>query len=497
MTFDPVGVVVMMSGPGDTSDEVATVQRVIIEWNTQHSVVENVVFVPKHFSTNTVPVYRRGTDGQAVINEQLTEGSDVVFCLFKHRLGTPTPRNSHSGTVEEAEIKESKAPVHIYFWNGVAPLEVLSQPEARAEYDRLDEFRKEFHKNNSGLYASYGSLDILAGHIEKALWADARKLKRPAGVQTSIASTVPAQPQPAPVVPDAELLMGWLYSPQDRASVKKLVDGHVRKLVSAVNALEMDNRVDAEALLARYQEIFDVSMPVLELFRVGVENDPEIAANLVWKNAMRELLRIRTSTDRPTRFHPLPADALNKARHMPAMLALRVVGLAAVQFDSTDPKLPRTQLWMDLCELTWRDPDANRRGQDPRPRSALDLLDEHQVLDPQTVAGASGQKFSMSRYMRALLRPTFPELVDAEWDRINDQFEYRRALLYARNGIQIAPMLASTEWTTSGLRAEVEFKEDSGYDKPESPWGRTDYSGKRFVNEETFMAVSASSMRDM
>lgn len=491
----------MISGPGDTSDEVATVQSVITEWNTQHAVDENVVFVPKHFSTNTVPVYRRGTDGQAVINEQLTEGSDVVFCLFKHRLGTPTPRNPHSGTVEEAEIKESKGPVHIYFWDGDAPSGVLRQQEARAEYDRLEEFRKEFHKNNSGLYASYGSLDVLESHISKALWADARKLKRAASAQTSIEPVVPTQPQTAPLVPDAELLMGWLYSPQDRGKVKKLVDGRIRELAATVDALEMPAHTNPDALLGRYQMIFEASKTTLELFRVGVENDPDIVGNPVWTNAMRELVGIRRSADRVEPVSRLPAIEFDRARHIPAMLALRVVGLAAVQFDSADPRHIQTQFWIELGKLTWRDRDAGRRGLPTQLRSVLDLLDEHEVLDGQTIAAAdnTGRKFTMSRYMRSGLRPIFADIADDEWERINDQFEYRRALLYAKKGLPIPPMPAATQWTTrDSWRPEREFREEAGLNHHASPWNRTDpATGEAFITMDTINRVAAAAMGHM
>lgn len=172
MTFHPIGVVVMISGPGDTSEEVAAVREVIGTWNGEHSVTEGVVFVPKHFSTNTVPIYRKGGDGQAVINEQVTSDSDIVIALFKHRLGTPTPRNSQSGTVEEADLKEADGTVHVYFWGGDVPQEVARGDE----WKRLGEFRDEFHANTRGLYASYNSPADLRQQVERALWEDARSI---------------------------------------------------------------------------------------------------------------------------------------------------------------------------------------------------------------------------------------------------------------------------------------------------------------------------------
>jgi hypothetical protein len=193
MSFDAVGVVVMISGPGDTSDEVKVVREVIAKWNSDHAANQGVVFIPKHFSTNTVPVYRRDIDGQAVINEQITKHSDVVLCLFKYRLGTETPRNEHSGTVEEAELRESAAQVHMYFWDGDSvPRSVTDDPKARDQWDRLQAYRASFLNNDKGLYASYRSDSDLHEQVDRALWADAQvfgKNSTPGPVAEPLAAT--------------------------------------------------------------------------------------------------------------------------------------------------------------------------------------------------------------------------------------------------------------------------------------------------------------------
>ncbi|MFC9556012.1 hypothetical protein ACFTWF_34910 [Rhodococcus sp. NPDC056960] len=175
MSFDAVGVVVMISGPGDTADEVAVVRRVIEKWNSEHSATTGVVFVPKHYSTNTVPIYSKGTDGQAIINEQITNDSDVVVCLFKHRLGTPTPRNEHSGTAEEADARQADGLVHVYFWVGTDyPADLVDDPDRMQEWQRLKDFRSLFHNNDRGLYSTYESTERLREQVESALWNDAR-----------------------------------------------------------------------------------------------------------------------------------------------------------------------------------------------------------------------------------------------------------------------------------------------------------------------------------
>jgi len=195
MTFNALGVTVMISGPGDTSDEVKAVRDVIRTWNSNHAEDEGLVFVAKHCSTDSVPIYSKGRDGQSVINDQITNKSDVIVALFKYRLGTPTLRSEHSGTVEEADILSPVGPVHFYFFESDSLPAAISREgtEERNQWGRLSSFREEFHQNNSGLYATYTGVEHLKEQVEKALWSDARKFA--ASRVTSTPPTLAATPE--------------------------------------------------------------------------------------------------------------------------------------------------------------------------------------------------------------------------------------------------------------------------------------------------------------
>jgi len=188
----------MISGPSDTAGEVAVAREVIAKWNSDHSANEGVVFIPKHYSTDTVPVYRGGVDGQAVINEQITGHSDVVLCLFKHRLGTETPRSEHSGTVEEAELREAAAQVHMYFWDGDSlPRSVGDDAKARDQWDRLQKYRASFLGNDKGLFDTYDSGAHLREKLERALWSDARNFQK---TREQLNVAAPASPSDVPSI---------------------------------------------------------------------------------------------------------------------------------------------------------------------------------------------------------------------------------------------------------------------------------------------------------
>ncbi|WP_430336181.1 hypothetical protein [Rhodococcus sp. ACT016] len=177
MAFDALGAVVMISGPRDTSAEVTAVREAIAQWNSDHAIDQRVVFIVKHYATDAVPIYAGDVDGQVVINHQLTEQSDVVICLFKHRLGTATSRNKHSGTIEEADLRRVNHPVHMYFSKGDVPLAVWNESESKKEFDRLLAFQKLFSKDPLGLYKTFDSIESLKESVTRALSHDAKVLQ--------------------------------------------------------------------------------------------------------------------------------------------------------------------------------------------------------------------------------------------------------------------------------------------------------------------------------
>lgn len=298
-----------------------------------------------------------------------------------------------------------------------------------------------------------------------------------------------SQPEPPPASPtvntatthqaDIESLLAWVYDPTERGKLDRLVLGRVAETDQAVNRLDMHS-VESSQLPHRYQTLRDLSVPVLALLLVAVENDPEVSDRALWQTALMRLLRIRKRIAKQPNslVQSMPGRWVECSRHLPAMLALRTIGLAAILFESDHPgpRQPPTQLWRNLGRLQWADPNSGPYGTNTRPRSALDLLDEHEVLDPTTVHAQdqSGRFYTMSRYARALLRPVFATLCpdDEDWEQLNDQFEYRRALIYAYEALPVPPMLAGGEqrWTTFGWRPEREFLENSDRTDVDSPW---------------------------
>lgn len=190
MAIDLRGFRVLVSGPSDTAEDADLVRTIIHEWNDAHAISRGVVFLPIHYQTNAVPVYKDGVDGQYVINQQLTSNSDVVVGIFRYRLGTPTIRDERSGTVEEATIASLSGVAHLLFWNGSIPRSVTVDDSQRLEHSRLEEFRRSIESEAKGLYGTFESSEDLKKKIDLILWSHANSVQAKRGVGESKPSEV-------------------------------------------------------------------------------------------------------------------------------------------------------------------------------------------------------------------------------------------------------------------------------------------------------------------
>ncbi len=91
---------VLIASPRDVSAERDIIREEIARWNSMHTLDMKMILQPVGWETDATPdLHERG---QAVINRQLVDTSDLVIGVFWTRLGTPTPL-AESGTVEEIE----------------------------------------------------------------------------------------------------------------------------------------------------------------------------------------------------------------------------------------------------------------------------------------------------------------------------------------------------------------------------------------------------------
>lgn len=159
---------VLISSPSDVVKERKVIPEIIYSWNAVNSEEFKVVLLPVMWETHSTPAM--GERPQAIINEQIVEGSDILVGTFWTRIGTKTGE-AESGTVEEIEefIKSGK-PVLLYFSS------VPVDPESvdPKQYQRLKVFKQKCEKE--GLIDKYYSIEELRHKLSRHLTSTVRKL---------------------------------------------------------------------------------------------------------------------------------------------------------------------------------------------------------------------------------------------------------------------------------------------------------------------------------
>lgn len=141
---------VFIASPGDVSAQRDEVEKIIWDWNNEHTNSTNVILMPIRWENNSSAQYAINKEGQAVINEQILETSDILIAIFGNRLGTRT-KNNKSGTIEEINVfyEQHSRGVGIFF------------VDTKASDDLLDErklvllYREHLSKDERGLYQTY------------------------------------------------------------------------------------------------------------------------------------------------------------------------------------------------------------------------------------------------------------------------------------------------------------------------------------------------------
>lgn len=161
---------VFVASPGDLTEERRAIEQVIQEWNRQPQPTDRtVILVPQLWEEDAIPLVGAGLDGQAVINQQLVDHADIVFALFRSRLGAATPRHI-SGTAEEIERSIQRGiPVHVYRAKEEPPEGRDSQ-----QYEELQKYVADLQKR--GLIGTFRSRRELKRKAMNALRHDIHQI---------------------------------------------------------------------------------------------------------------------------------------------------------------------------------------------------------------------------------------------------------------------------------------------------------------------------------
>ncbi len=113
MAFDARVFKILIASPGDVEEERELISQVIDQWNALNSEPSKAVLLPVRWESHASPLM--GDRPQAIINDQLVKGCDLLIGVFWTRIGSQTGV-SVSGTVEEIEwFIQNRKPVMLYF----------------------------------------------------------------------------------------------------------------------------------------------------------------------------------------------------------------------------------------------------------------------------------------------------------------------------------------------------------------------------------------------
>lgn len=146
---------VFIASPGDINQERNEVEQIIYKWNIENTDRKKVVLMPIRWENNSIPSYTENMSGQAILNQQIVENSDILIAIFGHKLGSPVD-GYESGTVAEIDYFYNKVGEKV----GVFFVEKNIEPNLAHEYSRVKEYKHSLEREKKGLYKSYSEEEV-------------------------------------------------------------------------------------------------------------------------------------------------------------------------------------------------------------------------------------------------------------------------------------------------------------------------------------------------
>ena len=155
---------VLIASPSDVADERVIVREQIHRWNALNTETMRVILKDVGWEIDSTPDLQQR--GQAVINQQLVDTSDLLIGIFWTRLGTSTPE-AGSGTVEEIERFVSQGKRCMVYFSDIEPPHTLEQDQS----DRLMSYRQSLQP--TGLTGNFKDREefrkLVFNHITSAI----------------------------------------------------------------------------------------------------------------------------------------------------------------------------------------------------------------------------------------------------------------------------------------------------------------------------------------
>lgn len=153
----------LVSCPGDVSNELKIIEDIVNQFNDSYSDVLQVSLRIRHWAKSAYS--ESGGKPQDLLNKQFVNECDAAIAIFWTRFGTPTDTYG-SGTEEEIQIMlEAGKQVFLYF------SDIPASPSSvdKEQYEKINEFKERY--KDKGLYFTYNAYEdfqkLFSAHLTK------------------------------------------------------------------------------------------------------------------------------------------------------------------------------------------------------------------------------------------------------------------------------------------------------------------------------------------
>ncbi len=161
MPFSATVFNVLIASPSDVPEERLAIAQSLHEWNSLHSQDQGKILLPVMWETHSAPAM--GDRPQALINDRVVRGCDILIGAFWTRLGSPTGVEE-SGTVEEIKwFLTNKKPVMLYYSKKEVDIDQVDIDQ----YKKLKEFKQSIR--DKGIQDDYRAANELKEKLSRHL----------------------------------------------------------------------------------------------------------------------------------------------------------------------------------------------------------------------------------------------------------------------------------------------------------------------------------------
>ena len=244
----------LISCPGDITNEISIINDVVSQFNTQFSDALGISIRTKHWRKNSYA--QSGGKPQALLNEQFVKDCDAAVAILWTRFGTPTDEYG-SGTEEEIEIMLSSGKqVFMYFSD-----KSLSPSQMNGEsYKKVQAFRDKY--KDRGIYFTYSTDEefktLFFAHLSQHFLSE-KRVAEVKGERHSELKVVSID-QNQHISDRAHIIS---FVPNTEMTISKYLE-RIRTLFNVISAIKLDKRIELPEKIAKYTLSFNKPVEINE-----------------------------------------------------------------------------------------------------------------------------------------------------------------------------------------------------------------------------------------